>query len=86
MTYVVAIHEIADPDRFWNAADPSQIPAGITLHATYPQSDGSRAVCLWEADSVEAVRNLVDGTVGDASRNDYFEADSRHAGALGLPS
>jgi hypothetical protein len=84
MAYIVAIHEISDPDRFWGAADPSAIPEGITLHASYPRGDGSRAVCLWEADSVDAVRNLVESTTGGASQNEFFEADAQHAGALGL--
>jgi hypothetical protein len=84
MSYVVAIHEISDPDRFWGAADPSAIPEGVTLHATYPRGDGARAVCLWEADSVDTVRDLVDGLAGDAARNEFFEADPQHMGALGL--
>jgi hypothetical protein len=84
MAYIVAIHEISDPDRFWGAADPSAVPEGITLHATYPRGDGSRAVCLWEADSVDTVRDLVDGITGDASRNEFFEADPHHMGARGL--
>lgn len=87
MTYVVAIHDIADPDGFWSAADPSmQFPPGITLHSTYPRGDGSRAVCLWEADSVDAVRQLVDGVVGDYSKNEFYEVDAGHAGTLGLPT
>ena len=84
MTYIVAIHDISDPDRFWSAADPAAIPAGVTLHATYPRGDGTRAVCLWEADSVDTVRDLVDGLSGDSSRNEFFEADPQHAGAIGL--
>jgi hypothetical protein len=84
MAYIVAIHDISDPDRFWNAADPSALPPDIALHATYPRSDGSRAVCLWEADSVETVRNLIESTTGDASRNEFFEADAQHAGARGM--
>jgi hypothetical protein len=84
MPYIVAIHDISDPDRFWNAADPSTIPPEVALHATYPRDDGSRAVCLWEADSVETVRNLIESTVGDASQNEFFEADPQHAGARGL--
>jgi hypothetical protein len=84
MAYIVAVHDISDPDRFWGAADPSAIPAGITLQATYPRSDGTRAVCLWEADSLDDVRNLVDTMAGDSSRNEFFEADPAHAGAVGL--
>ena len=84
MPYIVAIHEISDPDRFWSAADAESLPAGVTLHAAYPRSDGSRAVCLWEADSVDTVRNLVETVTGDASQNEFFEADPQHSGARGL--
>ena len=86
MTYVVAIHNISDPDSFWSAADPStELPPGVTLHATYPQPDGTRAVCLWEAESVDSVRQLVDQVSGSWSRNDYFEVDPQHVGTRGLP-
>jgi hypothetical protein len=87
LTYIVAIHDIADPERFWSAADPSaEFPPGITLHGTYPRADGSKAVCLWEADSVDSVQQLVDGIVGDYSENEFYEVDAGHAGTLGLPA
>ena len=86
MSYIVAIHDISDPERFWGAAGASEFPPGITLHSSYPRSDGSRAVCLWEADSVDAVRELIAGATGDASDNEFFEVDTRHANVLGLPT
>jgi hypothetical protein len=86
MSYIVAIHDISDPGRFWGGADASELPPGITLHSSYPRADGSRAVCLWEADSVDAVRELIDSATGDASNNEFFEVDTRHANVLGLPT
>ncbi len=87
MPYIVAIHDISDPDKFWGTADAAtEFPPGVALHSSYPRDDGSRAVCLWEGDSVDAVRELVDGTVGDYSRNEFFEVNSQHAGARGLPA
>lgn len=87
MSYIVAIHDISDPGRFWGAADPAaEFPPGITLHASYPRGGGSRAVCLWEADSVESVRQLIEGATGDASNNEFFEVDTTHANVLGLPT
>jgi hypothetical protein len=83
--YVGAIHTISDPETFWSAADPSAIPVGVTLLSTFPNKDGSRAVCLWEADSVETVQSLVDGMAGDAARNECFEVDEQHPGTTGLP-
>ena len=86
MAYIVAIHDISDPDRFWGAADPSAIPPGIALHSSYPRQDGARAVCLWEAESADRVRELLDSVAGDASRNEFFEVDAGHAGTIGLPA
>jgi hypothetical protein len=86
MGYIIAIHDISDPDRFWSAADTASIPSGVTLHNIYPRGDGSRAVCLWEADSVDTVRDVVEGASGDASRNEYYEVDAQHPGATGLPA
>ena len=81
--YVVAIHDISDPEKFWGAVQAAPIPEGMALHSTLPNSDGTRAVCLWEADSTDSVRDLVEGTVGQASRNDFFEVESKNA--MGLP-
>ena len=81
--YVIAIHEISDPEKFQRAAETTEIPEGIVLHDVFPNADNTRAVCLWEADSVEAVQNLFDATVGDVSRNEYYEVDVQNA--KGLP-
>jgi hypothetical protein len=88
MSYIVAIHDISDPERFWGAAnDPAaEFPPGITLHASYPREDGKRAACLWEADSIGAVRELIESVTGDASSNEFFEVDTTHAGLRGLPT
>ena len=85
MPYIVAVHDISDPDRFWSAADASQFPEGIALHSSYPSGDGTRATCLWEADSVDAVRELVESATGDASANEFFEVNTGHPGVVGLP-
>jgi hypothetical protein len=80
--HVIAVHRISDPDRFFEAAQSTPIPEGIELHSLLPSSDGSRAVCHWEADSEESVRNLVEGTVGEISDNEYFEVDEGSAQGL----
>jgi hypothetical protein len=86
MAYIVAIHDISDPKQFWDTAGAAEFPLGVVLHSSYPRDDGSRAVCLWEADSVDTVRQLVDGSVGDYSRNEFFEVDAQHPGIRGLPA
>jgi hypothetical protein len=79
--YVVAVHSITDPGRFFPAAQAGMqdMPEGLRVHSMAPSAEGSKAVCIWEADSVESVRSLVDETVGDSSTNEFFEVDSGNA-------
>lgn len=79
--YIVAQHRIKDPARFWSA-NP-QGPGAPTLHAAYPSNDKTNGVCLWESDSIDALRNSIDLLVGDAAVNTYFEVDA--GVAVGLP-
>jgi len=45
----------------------------------YPATDGSAATYLWESDSVEAVQEYVDSTLGDSSVNTCWEVDAEKA-------
>jgi hypothetical protein len=82
--YSIAIHQISDPEAFWAGAQEMQVPEGLTLHTVAPNGDGTRAVCVWEADSVESVRDFVESTAGHISTNEYFQVDAEKA--MGLPS
>lgn len=85
--YITAIHEISNPEKFREvvrSAISEGFPAGITLHNSLPSATGTRAVCLWEADTVESVQNLVDSAVGQYSKNEYFEINAD--AAMGLPT
>jgi hypothetical protein len=83
--HVIAIHTISDPQKFWSTAEQAEgeMPQGTSLHSAIPNRDGSRAVCVWESDSVDTVRDFVDRLVGDVSENEFFEADAQNA--RGLP-
>lgn len=81
--YIVAVHDISDPEKFWGAVQAAPIPESIKLHHSFPNENGSRAVCLWEGESLGAIRSLVEDTVGGFSKNEFFEVES--ANALGLP-
>lgn len=82
--YVSVIHTISDPESFWGTAGTAEFPEGITLHSSFPNEDGSKAVCLWEGGSVDEIKKLVEDTVGEVSSNEYFGVDSEKA--QGLPS
>jgi len=79
--YIVAQHRIKDPARFWSLSP--QGPAAPRLHAAYPSNDKTKGVCLWESDSIDALRDSLDPLVGDAAENTYFEVDA--GVAVGLP-
>jgi hypothetical protein len=48
-----------------------------------PSEDGRKADCLWEAQSVDALRNFLERETGTAARNDYFQINGKTA--FGLP-
>ena len=83
--YVVVKHQISNPTKFREAgmAAVSKLPAGVKSHSFLPNADGSHAVCLWEADSIDAVKNILEPAVGQVSRNEYYQVDAKNA--LGLP-
>jgi len=83
--HVIAVHNITDPEGFGAAVGPAleKIPSGMTLHSMFPSEDGGRAVCVWEAGSVEDVRSFVEDVSAGLSRNDYFPVVD--AQAIGLP-
>ena len=79
--YVVVVHSISNPDKFWNL---SGFPDTIRLRESLPNAAGTRAVCLFEANSVEGVKDFLDEATRDASVNDYFALAADKA--VGLPS
>lgn len=84
--YVLVQHDISEPAGFWGKADSMQPPAGTTLHHTFAAADGSRAVCVWESDSVDSVRDYLDGAVGRMARNEYFQVPNREGVVFPSPA
>ena len=87
-TSIVVLHRIKDPDaafaRGERLLDGIGAPPGVRRLQFLPARDRSAVMCLWEADDVDALRGYVDGTLGDASENSYFEVDAEYA--QGLPA
>ena len=83
--YVVAQHRISDPQKFFEEAQVAaeNAPPGIFGRQFCPSHDRTEAVCLWEAESVDSVRDYIDAIVGDISENAYFAVDAETA--IGLP-
>jgi hypothetical protein len=85
--YVAIVHQVQDAHAFLSRgerlADPSNAPQGVVPRQFCPSKDLTAASCVWEAGSVDAVRDYIDSTLGDASDNTYFEINTEYA--LGLP-
>ena len=81
--FVVTQHTIINR---WSAVEATQglinPPQGITLHLFLTDVEVSKAVCLWEADSVETIRDLVEGALGPTATNEFFAV--RESAAVGL--
>jgi hypothetical protein len=78
--YVLVEHHINDPSAFWPTdieAFKASLPPNLTLHHAFAARDASHGACLWEAESVDAVRDFLDPAMGDSSRNVYFEVVNR---------
>jgi hypothetical protein len=78
--YVIAIHDISDPDAFWGGE--LDMPDGTELPTIAPNADGTRAVCVWKSDSVDTVKNLVEGAAGEISKNEFFAVNEENAQGL----
>lgn len=79
--YVFTLHSVSDPAAFWSGQLP--LPDGTELPIVIPSSDGKRGVCVFKSDSLDTVRNLVDGATGQVSSNEFYAINE--ANAQGLP-
>jgi hypothetical protein len=86
MAIIVAQHQINDPEKFFALSNEvvENVPSGIRARQFCPSADRTQAVCLWEADSVDALRGYLDSIAGrDVTDNTYYLVNEEYA--LGLP-
>jgi len=83
--FVVVEHTITNPGVFFGlVSKAAEAPSGIKALQFFPSMSKDRAVCLWEANSVEAVKGFLEPLSAPSSRNTYYTVDS--ANAMGLPA
>jgi hypothetical protein len=74
--FVTVIHRIHDPEGF-QAAEAKALEAGLPSHVALPihaaTNDHGPGICIWEGESVDAVREVVEGAVGPWANNEYYE-------------
>jgi hypothetical protein len=79
--YVISIHSVSNPNAFWSGK--LDLPTGTELPMVVPSADGTHGVCLFRSDSVDTVRNLVDGATAAVSKNEFYAINE--GSAQGLP-
>jgi hypothetical protein len=76
--FVTVIHRIHDPEGFQNAeatAMEAGLPDGVALPIHAASRDHRLGICVWEGESVAAVRDVVEGAVGPYADNEYYEME-----------
>jgi hypothetical protein len=81
--YTIAIHTISSPEKFWTAAKTLAVPAPLKLHTVFPSTDGAKAVCLWEGQSLPDIKQFVEKVTSGLATNEYIPVEA--SSALGLP-
>jgi hypothetical protein len=79
------VHTIRDRAE-WDRVLSGELdfPEGFVLLGSITQDDVSRAVCIWDAPSVDDLQRMLDGMIGAAAVNDCFVADP--ARSMNLPA
>ena len=76
--FVTVIHRIHDAEGF-QAAEAKALEAGLPDGVDLPIHAASRdhrlGICIWEGETVEAVRGVVESVVGPFADNEYYEMD-----------
>jgi hypothetical protein len=84
--FVVIKHTVKDPGNFWSGKNKDfleTIPKDLKLHASYAASDSSSAVCLWEVESIEKLREFIEAKTSGIAENEYIPVDE--ARSVNLP-
>lgn len=85
--FVQVIHNISDKSVWTKRStdfEKQSPPAELTLHCSGTSSDGTKAFCLWEAPSREALSSFLDEATAGAAQNTYYTLDEK-APATRLP-
>src|ERR1041384_8199053 len=88
----VAIHRtITDPKK-WDEAtkkfepviEGGKFPRGVKPLFYLPSTDGRRADCVWETDSMDTLKQFLNPYVAGASKDEYFQVNTELA--MGIPA
>jgi hypothetical protein len=81
--FIAIQYEIHDADKFQQCAkEVLPLPDHLNVHQFYPATDMKEAVCLYEAPSIDQLREYLDGKLSVASTQHYFPVMTEHAMGL----
>ena len=82
--YILVQHAVSDPVAVWQRAQEAvpTIPASFKLHHSFPSPDGRKAVCIWEAASIDSLKTFLDPMMGAGAQNQYVEVVNKEGIAL----
>ncbi|PSW19897.1 hypothetical protein C9I98_10575 [Photobacterium sanctipauli] len=75
--FIVVQHDITDPELFWQKASGALThpPTGLRLHSTLFVERKTCCQSMWEAESIDAIREFLEPELGGASNTTYCEVD-----------
>jgi hypothetical protein len=83
--FIVVEHAITNSDVFFGLVPKvAEAPSGIKALQFFPSTTKDRAVCLWDAKSLDALKGFLEPLSGKSSRNTYYTVDGTKA--IGLPT
>lgn len=79
--FIAIQHEITDPELFWHQASTAfaNPPAGMRLHTAFVNEQENLCQCMWEAESIDQLREYLETELTDSSVNTYYEVDPDRA-------
>ena len=81
--FVQVVHNIADRGSWAERLEDFEKqgpPTQFTLHSSGTSIDHTKAFCLWEAESVDALSAFLDGATAGAAQNVYYALDETAPG------
>lgn len=88
--FVAIHHTITDPkkwDEVTKQLEPmiegGKLPRGIKPLFYLPSTDGRRADCVWETDSVDNLKRFLSPFTTGATKDEYFQVNTEMA--FGIP-
>ncbi|MGF1683210.1 hypothetical protein L4D09_11295 [Photobacterium makurazakiensis] len=79
--FIVIQHDITNPELFWQKAGGALThpPSGMRLHSTFVVERHTLCQSMWEAESIDAIRDFLEPELGGASNSTYCQVDPDNA-------